>query len=103
MDQEKLKLEAKEKLEDISSIIEKIKNQKVEELDKIEYEALVKELEDIRNKMKEKFDAFDSSVEKKWDEFDKNIYQDIQSFNNAYMKAGHIFKPGKGSRKSERE
>ncbi|MFO7756114.1 MAG: hypothetical protein R6V34_09040 [Bacteroidales bacterium] len=103
MDQDKLKLEAKQKVDEISSLLEKIKDQKVDEMDKIEHEALVKELEDIRNKIEKEYKALDTSVEQKWDEFDKNIYQDIESFNNAYMKAGHLFKPGKGSRKTERE
>lgn len=103
MDQEKLKLEAKQKIDDISSLLEKIKDQKVDEMDRIEHEALIKELEDIRNKIDEKYKALNTSVEQNWDEFDKNIYQDIESFNNAYMRAGHLFKPGKGSRKSERE
>lgn len=103
MDQEKLKLEAKEKLDDISSLLEKIRDQKVDEMDRVEHEVLLKELEDIRNEIKKKYETFDKSVEKKWDEFDKNIYQDVESFNSAFEKAGHLFKPGKGSRKSERE
>lgn len=103
MDQEKLKLEAKNKLDEISSLLQKIKNQKVDELEKTEHEKLVKELEEIRAKIVEKYETFDKSMEEKWDQFEKNIYQDMGSFNKAYKKAGHLFKPGKGSYKSERE
>ena len=103
MDQEKLKLEAKNKLDEISTLLEKMKNQKVDELQKTEHEKLVKELTDIRDKIVEKYEVFDKSTEGRWDKFENNIYQDMESFNKAYKKAGHLFKPGKGSYKSERE
>lgn len=106
MDQEKLKQEAQKKLDEISSLIDDIKDQKTDNLDKIKYETLIKELDEIRDRIQEKFDRFErsgTSEGKKWDEFDKNIYGDLETFNNAYQKAGRLFKPTKGKYKSERD
>jgi predicted RNA-binding protein with RPS1 domain len=93
MKQEELKQQIKEKIDDLTNQIQKLKIQVVDSSGKGSYEKLIQELEETRNVILNKYEEMKSSGEEDWSKLDKNIFADMESFNNAYKKAGALFKP----------
>jgi uncharacterized coiled-coil DUF342 family protein len=98
-------MDKKEILKSIRHKIDEI-NRKTSELrDKIstrtgkdvnnEIESLITELEDIRNKIQlkyEKLEKLESQDKQGLSEIEKNIYNSIKSYDDAFKKAGGLFK-----------
>lgn len=99
MNTKELKDKAKRKLDQLSDQIEKIKEKKPSNPDvKAEMDRLIYRMEEIRDNVKkiynENIQNEKSGKEIQWDQFEKNIYKDLESFNNAFSKAGTFFRPG---------
>jgi len=74
------------------------KNLKTNENERIDqitdsYDQLIRELEETRDQIRNKYKEMESSGEEDWTRLDKNIYTDMESFNSAFKKAGALFKP----------
>lgn len=91
MIQEKTKL--KETIEEFNRQIQELKTQDVSPSMKNSYDSLISELEKTRDQIQEKYDTMQASGESNWTMLEKNIYSDVESFNNAYKNAGALFKP----------
>ncbi len=91
MIQEKTKV--KETIEVFNRQILELKSQVVSPSMKNSYDSLISELEKTRDLIQEKYDTMQASGESNWTKLEKNIYSDVESFNNAYKKAGALFKP----------
>ena len=99
MNTNELKDKARRKLEQLSEQIETIKDKKPKNPDvKAEMERLIYRMEEIRDNVKniysENLKNVESGKKVHWDEFEKNIFQDLKSFDNAFSKAGTFFRPG---------
>lgn len=89
MDAKVLKRHAENKIEELNFKIQQMKSRNVDEEVREQYEEALSEMKEIRDKVLEKFNAYDHSEDiNKWDTFDKQIYTDIESFDEAYTKAG---------------
>lgn len=93
MKQEEFKEEIKKKIEDISEKINELKSHTPEDSSlEGEISKLVNQMEKIRDDIQNKYDRAGKSVEHNWDKITRNIYQDLESFDNAFKKAGSLFK-----------
>lgn len=97
IDQQEYKLKIKEKIQKISAQIEELKYQVVEASLKDKFEALIRELEETKDRIQVRYDEMEESGKEEWDKLDKNLYGDLESFESAFKKAGSMFKPKKGS------
>lgn len=93
MTQEELKQQIREKIYGLTEQIQKLKVQVVDASVKDSYDQLIHELEETRDQIRYKYKKMESSGEEDWTRLDKNIYADMESFNNAFKKAGALFKP----------
>jgi predicted RNA-binding protein with RPS1 domain len=93
MKQEEQKQQIKEKLEGLNRQIHQLKVQVVDASVKDSYDRLIRELEEKRDRIREKYDQMEGSAEEDWSKLDKNIYADLESFNTSFKKAGALFKP----------
>jgi len=93
MKHEDYRLQIKEKIEDLNKQVMELKNQVVEEKVKDSFDSLISEMENTRDLIQKKYDSMKASGEEEWTKLEKNIYNDIESFDNAYKKAGALFKP----------
>ena len=93
MKQEDNRLQIKEKIEDLNRQVLDLKNQVVEASVKDSFDSLISELEDTRDQIQKKYDSMDASGENEWTKLEKNIYNDVESFDKAYRRAGALFKP----------
>ena len=77
------------------SIRKNLKTNENERIDQItdSYDQLIRELEETRDQIRNKYKEMESSGEEDWTRLDKNIYADMESFNSAFKKAGVLFKP----------
>lgn len=91
MIQEETKI--KETIKEFNSQILELKTQVVSPSMTDSYDSLISELEKARDLIQEKYDTMQASGESNWTKLEKNIYSDVKSFNNAYKKAGALFKP----------
>lgn len=98
--QKEYKKKVEEQIEKISSQIQELRYQVVEAPLKDEFERLIRELEEIRDRIKTEYEEMEESGEERWDQVDKNIYQDLEAFRSSFKKAGSMFKP---KRESPRE
>ncbi len=93
MSNDKLKKEIKEKIDDISnkaiSIRERLSKEDnpSEELSK-----LSQELDKIEKELQEKYDTLNAEPNADWDDFEKNIHRSMNSFNDAFKRAGTLFR-----------
>ena len=84
----------KDKLNEISTKIEEIKSKTLDdESMQSAFDELVDQMQRIRDQIQEKYDDMRASGKDNWEEFNSNIYQDLESFNEAFKKAGAIFRP----------
>jgi len=97
INQKEYKKKVKNKIEEISAQIQNLRYQVVEASLKNEFEALIRELEGIRDRIQAQYDEMEESGEEQWNKVDKNIYADVKSSDTAFKKAGSMFKPTKGS------
>ncbi|WP_462281495.1 hypothetical protein [Salinivirga cyanobacteriivorans] len=93
MSNQKLKQNIKAKIDDINSKVLSIRERlSKEENPDDELQKLLLQLEKIQTELTEKFDTLEANPEADWDEFDKNIHQSMKSFNQAFTRAGTLFK-----------
>jgi hypothetical protein len=57
------------------------------------FDSLITEMEKTRDLIRKRYDTMKASGENEWTKLEKNIYTDMESFNEAYTKAGSLFKP----------
>lgn len=89
MDARVVKRQAENKIEELNFKIQQMKSRNVDESARKEYETALSEMREIRDRVLEKFNDYDQSPDiNKWDTFDKQIYSDMESFDEAYTKAG---------------
>ncbi len=89
MDAMVLKRHAENKIEELNFKIQQMKSRNVDEEVREQYEEALSEMKEIRDKVLEKFNEYDHSEDiDKWDTFDKQIYTDMESFDEAYTQAG---------------
>ncbi len=94
MDTKLLKRKAEKTIKELNFKIQQLKSKPVDDKLKSTFEEKLKELEQLRDKVKERYEKTDPlKDEAHWDEFEKQIFPDIESFNNAYTEAGRIFDP----------
>ncbi|MFO7852155.1 MAG: hypothetical protein ACQERS_04945 [Bacteroidota bacterium] len=94
--QEELREEAKAKVDELTTKINSLRSSPLEDIvNKDKLDELIIELEKIRDRIKAQYLRIKEKEDKKWDEFELNVYQDMKSFNDAYRQAGTIFKSGK--------
>lgn len=93
MNQEEYRLKLKEKIEDFTRQIMELKTQVVDASIKESFDSLITEMEKTRDLIQKRYDTMEASGESEWTKLEKNIYTDIESFNEAYRKAGSLFKP----------
>jgi exonuclease VII large subunit len=93
MDKDKLKKEIKQKIDDIKnkalSIRERLSKEDnpSEELSKSS-----QQLDQTENELQAKYDTLNAEPNADWDEFEKNIHKSIGSFDEAFRKAGTLFR-----------
>lgn len=94
--QQELREEAKAKIDELTTKINSLRANPLEDIvDQKKLDGLIGELEKARDDIKSKYVSMKAAEEEKWDKFEKNVYQDMESFNRAFEKAGTIFKPGR--------
>lgn len=54
-------------------------------------DALIRSMEQARDKISSQLDKDGDKEGHEWDKIEKNIYRDIESFNDAFRKAGELF------------
>lgn len=80
------------KIDELSEIL----SSEADDVVKNKMKSVITELEDIRDKIHSKYKEINESKgdnREKLTEMEKNIFTDIRSFDNAFKKAGEIFKP----------
>ncbi len=93
MNKENKKKEIKKKIDDINkkalSIRERLSKEENpdEELNK-----LSQQLDKTQNELQEKFDTLNADPNADWDDFEKNIHRSMNSFNDAFKRAGTLFR-----------
>jgi DNA repair exonuclease SbcCD ATPase subunit len=93
MNQEQYKEKLRNQLKELTDKLDQLKHQVVDTSLKDEYESHIQKMEQIIQKMGEQYEQTEQSVDEKWDKLNTNMYRDVESFNNAFRKAGALFKP----------
>ena len=92
MSNETIKKDIKRKIDDLEGQLIEVKNKlEKEENPSDELKSLVNEMEDIQKDITSRYESEKNKADADWDEIDKNIYQDIQSFKKSMTKAGTLF------------
>src|SRR6056297_346128 len=92
MSNETIKQDIKRKIDDLEGQLIEVKNKlEKEENPSDELKSLVNEMEDIQKDITSRYESEKNKADADWDEIDKNIYQDIQSFKKSMTKAGTLF------------
>jgi hypothetical protein len=98
MEKEKLSVSMNQKIEEVNHKLQEIKNELALQNDKeISEQAkpALAELEQLRDKIQslhEKIAKIRLTDELEFDKVEKNIYNSIESFNNAFKKAGSMLR-----------
>ncbi|MFP4664466.1 MAG: hypothetical protein ACLFM1_08560 [Bacteroidales bacterium] len=89
---DKIKREVKRKIEDVRNKA-KMAQEKLEkeENPSDELKKAVNEMDDARKKLDNIYEGIKEETDVKWDEIEKNIFKDINTFNDAFNKAGKMF------------
>jgi uncharacterized protein YoxC len=83
----------KQKLDEINRKIDLLKTEDLHDTTlKDQVEGLIRKLETIRNDIKEKYAEADTEREDVWERMEKDIYSDFESFDEAFRKAGTLFR-----------
>lgn len=94
MDAKVSKRKAENTIEELDFKIQQLKTKQVDDKQKPELEKKLKRLTELRDSVRERYEKTEESEdENRWDEFEKQIFTDIESFNNAYTDAGRMFDP----------
>ena len=92
MSNETIKKDIKRKIDDLEGQLIEVKNKLEKEVKPTdELKSLVNEMEDIQKDITSRYESEKNKADADWDEIDKNIYQDIQSFKKSITKAGTLF------------
>jgi sugar-specific transcriptional regulator TrmB len=92
MSNENIKQDIKRKIDELEGKLIEAKNKLNNEKNPSdELKSLVDELENIHRDISKRYDSEKTKAKPDWDEIDKNIYQDIQSFKKSMTKAGTLF------------
>jgi len=97
MDTKEARKKAEETISDLTTKVEGLKSKMAgEEKKKSDLQELIDEMDTIKEKIHNEFKDMEKEDENKWDEFNKNIYYDLESFEEAFRKAGKMFAPERG-------
>ncbi|MFO7879724.1 MAG: hypothetical protein ACQES0_07415 [Bacteroidota bacterium] len=89
---DKIKREVKRKIEDIRNKAKTAQDKlEKEENPSDELRKAVDEMNDARKKLDETYEGIKEDTDVKWDEIEKNIFKDINTFNDSFEKAGKMF------------
>jgi hypothetical protein len=98
MEKEKLRTSTKQKIDDVNLKLQEISNELALQNDKEIIEQAkpaLAELNQLRDKIESLYDKIARiriKDELEFDAIEKNIYNSIESFNNAFKKAGSLFR-----------
>jgi DNA repair exonuclease SbcCD ATPase subunit len=97
MDTKEARKKAEETINDLTTKVDGLKSKMTgEDKKKTDLNELIEKMDSIKENIQNKLKNAEDSGEANWDEFNKNIYRDLESFNDAFRKAGKIFAPEKG-------
>jgi chromosome segregation ATPase len=97
MDTREARKKAEETINDLTTKVEGLKSKMSgEDKKKADLKDLIDEMDSLKEKIRNKVKEAEGSEEDKWDEFNKNIYRDLESFEEAFRKAGRMFAPERG-------
>lgn len=97
MDTEEARKKAEETISDLTTKLEGLKSKMTgEDKKKDDLNELIEEMDALKEKIRNKFKETEDENEDKWEEFNKTIYQDFESFEEAFRKAGRMFAPERG-------
>jgi len=90
---ENYRKEAENKLEKMSSQIDQLKIQAVDPTLRDQYHELIRQLEQIRDRVSKSYEKLEESDrEKDWSEFDQTLFRNLKTFDNAFREAGTLFR-----------
>lgn len=98
MDEKNIVSELKVQLNEINRKVDEIRgkvSEKKNEEIKVQASAMLEKMEDLKNEITAEYNKLERAEEKQQDnvpEADKNIYNSINSFNDAFTEAGKMFK-----------
>jgi len=93
MKEKEFRQDAEKRIDEINAKINTLKFQVVEPSLKADFQKLIEELEEIRERIMKTYLSAEEEEDKDWDTLRKNIYTDIKSFDNAFTRAGRMFNP----------
>lgn len=97
MDTKEARKKAEETISDLTTKLEGLKSKMTgEDKKKADLNELIDEMDALKEKIRNKFKETEDENEDKWDDFNKNIYRDLESFEEAFRKAGRMFAPERG-------
>ncbi len=97
MDTKEARKKAEETISDLTTKVEGLKSKMTgEDKKKAGLNELIDEMDALKENIRKKFKETEDENEDKWDEFNKNIYRDLESFEEAFRKAGRMFAPERG-------
>jgi len=98
MDNEEILKKTKRAVDDISQkysdLQEKLPDKKLREANEV-LQSAIDELDNLKQEINDQFDSLSKNQEKtdaEFSEIEKNIYNNIRTFNNAYTEAGSMLK-----------
>jgi uncharacterized protein YoxC len=93
MSQNDWKKKIRQKLDEINRKIDLLKTEDLHDKRlKDQVEVLIGKLETIRNDIRRKYAEADSGRENVWERMEKDIYSDFKSFDEAFRRAGTLFR-----------
>ena len=93
MNEKEFRQEIEKHVDEINAKINTLKFQVVEPSLRGDFQKLIEELEEIRQRIEKTYRGAGEEEGKDWDTLRKNIYTDIKSFDNAFTRAGKMFNP----------
>jgi uncharacterized protein YicC (UPF0701 family) len=92
MDNTTLKKQAKETVEELNVKIHELKSKPVADELQSKHKDIIENLERIRDHVHEIYKAYEASGDEKgWNEFGKDVYEDLKDFNDRYPGVGSYF------------
>ncbi len=93
MDNTALKKKAENTVEDLNVKIQELKSKPVDNELKSKHEDIIENLERIRDHVQEIYKSFEESGDESWNDFGKNVYEDLKNFDDTYDGVGSTFDP----------
>ena len=91
MDNTDLKKKAEDTVEELDVKIQRLKSKPVDNELKSKHEDVIENLEKIRDHVREIYKSFEESGDESWNDFGKDVYDDLKDFNDTYTGVGSIF------------